>query len=214
MFGHDLVNSKDKNLSHEIQEKGITILKELKDIGISYGVTVFSGVATEVFRKANNGGDYLKRIKENGVNISLVSQELEGELGFNSVCVVGNVDRETGIVWDSGGASFQITSLDKETKKLKSYMGAIGSSVSTGILMREVREITVTESVPKVNPVSTEEGDLHIAALISKMSEVPTWLIGHPLVYFCAGKNSLANIRCADHANCLEPLPWPAKLIT
>ncbi len=140
------------------------------------GATAFSGVATEVFRRAKNGLLYLDKVREMGIKISLISQEMEGEIGFNSVCIVGKISPRDAVVWDSGGASFQITSLD-EHSKLRSYMGALGTSVSTGILLKEVRGDSKVDVRPAVNPVNEKEAVAHMKAVKERLDVVPTWLL-------------------------------------
>lgn len=75
------------------------------------GFEQFSAIATEVFRKAKNGEEYLEAVRSLGIHIQLLNQELEAELGFHSVVSVGRLDPAVCRVWDSGGASFQITAI-------------------------------------------------------------------------------------------------------
>ena len=72
---------------------------EFKKIAIELGATQFAGVATEVFRKAKNGSDYLNKVRAEGISMTLVTQELEGELGFNSVYALSGISKEKLIVW-------------------------------------------------------------------------------------------------------------------
>lgn len=95
------------------------------------------GVATHVFRKAQNGPDYLRRVgDELGIRLQLVPQATEGQLGYLTA-LAGLGDRrprellysqtktcialhrcphhhllpgaENLIAYDSGAASFQVT---------------------------------------------------------------------------------------------------------
>ena len=70
------------------------------------------GCATAVFRSAENGEEVLERVRsEIEIDVQMVSQELEGRLGFLTAKAVGPADvkAEELIAWDSGGGSFQIT---------------------------------------------------------------------------------------------------------
>ena len=78
----------------------------------SVGAVQMVGCATAVFRSAENGEEVLERVRsEIEIDVQMVSQELEGRLGFLTAKAVGPADvkAEELIAWDSGGGSFQIT---------------------------------------------------------------------------------------------------------
>lgn len=196
-FGADWVKSSDGNLSTSIQELGLKTLQDLRKIACELGATEFSGIATEVFRKAKNGSKYLEKVVAAGVPVVMVAQEIEAELGFRSVVAVSRDTTDT-IVWDSGGASFQITSLNTLLKPavIRSYMGALGSSISTRTLVENVRHQSVGEAF-SINPVTTAESHGLIESLIEKLTDVPDWLIEGVSVKACAGANSIFKL-CSD----------------
>jgi len=106
-FGADLKCSPDGRLSEKIQLEGLTVFKELKAEAENLGVQEFHAIATEVFRKAVNGPEYLQLIGELGVTVTILTQEIEAELGFGSVqaelALSGGGAAEC--VWDSGGTN-------------------------------------------------------------------------------------------------------------
>ena len=111
-FGADLMRSTDGSLSDDIQSRGLRIFFELKAQAEALGATQYSAVATEVFRRASNGNEYLDEIRSAGVPVHLVSQSVEGELGYWSVQAVlaaaaaaDGIHRSADCVWDSGGNS-------------------------------------------------------------------------------------------------------------
>ena len=111
-FGADLLRSTDGMLSNDIQELGIQVFRQLKEEGDRLGCTEYSAIATEVFRRAGNGHDYLDKIRSLGVAVSLLTQTMEAEMGFESVQaelkmlpMLDGVPRVAECVWDSGGLS-------------------------------------------------------------------------------------------------------------
>lgn len=66
-FGADFIKSIDGTLSDSIQEYGLTVIQNLKDEALRQGCTSFSAVATEVFRKATNGNQYLDKVRALGI---------------------------------------------------------------------------------------------------------------------------------------------------
>ncbi len=68
-------------------------------------------VATEVFRQADNGKSFIKRLAQDlGITIHLITQEEEALLGFKGAQVVTGKPAESILVWDIGGGSMQMTS--------------------------------------------------------------------------------------------------------
>lgn len=221
-FGFDLMGSKDGNLSEEIQKVGIQTVLDLKNIAVEQGVTSFAAIATEVFRKAKNGSQYLDKIRALGIHVILVAQDLEAELGFSSALAMAGISPEAGhnyCVWDSGGASFQITyksysssspssSIASSSADMQAFMGSIGTSVSLKIFLEEVRSLTMNQPLTSdttnsqsniINPISNAECELFISRLIAKLSsnnEVPTWLKNRELVIAASGSNSLFKLCC------------------
>lgn len=194
-FGHDWIKSSDGNLSEDIQIKAIRTLRELKAIAESFGASEFSAVATEVFRKAHNGPDFLNRVREIGIEVNILSQEVEAELGFATIVATTEADPDGMCVWDSGAASFQITSQSSPNDRshLNSYMGALGTSVVVGILFRDIRDIPIASN--NINPVTSHEGSLLMDRLTSMLDvTVPQWLKGKHVVYGVAGPNSIFKI--------------------
>lgn len=106
-FGADLKCSSDGKLSKRIQQEGLAVFKELKSEADALGASEFHAIATEVFRKAANGAEYLESIQDLGVHVTILTQEMEAELGFGSVQAVLAVNggSPAQCVWDSGGMS-------------------------------------------------------------------------------------------------------------
>ena len=160
-----------------IQEKGIKILNEYVDISKRHGAISIHAVATEVFRKCGNGHAYLERVRQLGIQVQLVTQELEAELGFRSVISTYGCSESDAVVWDSGGASFQITSKSKESNNLNIYKGPLGTSIALSTLIEEVRGLTMSRDLSGINPVSIIESNKLTEKLSNKLETVPGWLV-------------------------------------
>jgi hypothetical protein len=193
-FGADFLSSQDGYLSERIQLRGLQTLSELKEKAVIQGAKQFSAIATEVFRKAKNGEAYLERVRLLGIDVVIITQELEAELGhqtalINSGCLDPNI-----CVWDSGGSSFQIST---HSDSLQTYMASIGSSTCASYLA-EIKNILRTEKTTP-NPVTLEESNQLIEKITSLLpSNIPNWLTRNPstAVLSVCGKNSIFKVCC------------------
>jgi hypothetical protein len=199
-FGVDYLKSADGCLSESIQLKGLEVLEELKYEAEKSGATQFSAIATEVFRKAVNGHQYLDRVSAMGIPVTILTQDLEAKLGYNSAILTAGVDANSSdyCVWDSGGASFQISTRDKTDETGNSfctYMGSLGSSVCSALLIREVQGRSL-DTTPSPNPVSLEEAQQLVERLTALLQPVPEWLKDKSEVIAVTGKNSIFKVCC------------------
>ena len=91
-------------LSDAVQAEGIKMLHALRTEVLASGCTAYTAVATEVFRKAPNGAAFLQRVRaELGLEIALVSQEEEAQIGFLTAVAVGRRGRAAPLAGGSGG---------------------------------------------------------------------------------------------------------------
>jgi len=113
-----------------------------------------SGVATQVFRTANNGQAFLKdlEVKEE-IFIKLVTQTEEGKLGWSTARLVSNSGPENLVCWDSGGASFQLS----WEAGSKVFEGPLGSSIVTREMSR-IQGKKFTYDVV-INPVNKKQAE-------------------------------------------------------
>ena len=131
---------------------------------------------------------------------------MEAQLGFLSAISMAGIVPEANsnyCVWDSGGASFQITYKNYSNglnSEMNTYMGSIGTSVALKIFLEEVRGATMsrpTDSSQLINPINQQECDLYITKIISKLSNnIPIWLQNRELVIAASGSNSLFKLCC------------------
>ena len=79
----DAQQSADGSLSADIRAKGLKLFTELTAQAVQLGATEATGIATEIFRKAPNGGEFLAALtRATGVRITRISQDAEARLGL------------------------------------------------------------------------------------------------------------------------------------
>ena len=167
-------------ISIEMQQKANEILARFKEEALAaskgYPDIEFSGIATAVFRKAENGKDLLQKIeKDLGIHFQILSQEEEGRLGFLSAKILyPEIDEEDLLVWDSGNGSFQITAKIGDTYKI--YQGPLGHGTVRVLLSKEIRGGKVLEGHVSGNPVQMDETPQIARRIENLLPEIPSWL--------------------------------------
>jgi hypothetical protein len=114
------------------------------------------GIATAIFRETSNGLDVLNGVSRRfRCSLAIASQQLEGMVGYRTGCLAlkafgGPLSEASNggsagnfVVWDSGGASFQLT-LEKRIgggaqRQLAAYEGQWGSSKSTRAVVEDIQ---------------------------------------------------------------------------
>jgi len=137
-------------LSEAIQAHGLDALRQMLDRARELGALEACAIATEVFRVAPNGDDYLRRVHAAlGLRVLVVTQPLEARLGLATAEGLASCcDNGGGQVtsWDSGGGSFQITARAAgpsstgplRIAKLRTYTGRVGTSPAFKALVTQV----------------------------------------------------------------------------
>lgn len=166
---------KNNNILDEaIYQQALSTLHKFKKLSDENGVQKIIGVATDIFRKASNGTEFIERLsRESGIDIRIISQDKEGELGFLTVSHVANtfnppIDAERMVAWDNGNSSMQLSALQKGSMVVyKSPFGLFPVEEA----LAEVR-MNMNGSAPKeINPISLEEADQLTAYLIQRSPE-------------------------------------------
>jgi len=92
-------------LKEEAIKRGLKSLKEFSSIIAGQKVDAVEAVATSAFRVAKNGGDFVKRAKdETGIDINIISEEEEAWKTFRGM-KMGIEIRESSLMVDIGGGS-------------------------------------------------------------------------------------------------------------
>lgn len=128
-FKRDIQVGGKSELSEKIQLTAINTLSQLKTELAPYQPTEWKGIATAASRQATNAQDMYDRIyNELGMEISIISQEEEGRLGFTTASAVSHIDQDKLIAVDSGSGSFQMTTLiDGDLEVIEGQLGYIPS---------------------------------------------------------------------------------------
>ncbi|KAJ9456653.1 exopolyphosphatase / guanosine-5prime-triphosphate [Diplonema papillatum] len=196
-FAVDFKSSTNGELSERIQTEGLEKLQKLLRIAQEHGATECFAIATEVFRKARNGAQFIEKIRKTlNLPVTLVSQHQEAVLGYRSAAALYNETHPAAgpiTSWDSGGASFQFAR-QITNGSLSTYMGALGASVCTAMAVVDVQNRPFSvESTP--NPFSLYEVRVLTDAIRSKLDpKVPDWLQGE--VVAIGGPNSIFSLVC------------------
>lgn len=155
-FAEDLARSYDGNLSKDIQNKGIDVIKEMKLKAIELQAVEFSGVGGAAARTARNGRAYFVLIKEEtGIPCRIISVQRAALLSFHAVRQQLDEPSMDLLVWDIGGGSMRMTirSLDGSLIFHVDAMASVSfKNVVVGMIQK--KDINMTSSP---NPMSKEE---------------------------------------------------------
>jgi len=151
-----------KLLGNAVLQKCKEVLKSYQSEAKALGAEELGGVATQVFRSAKNGAQFIEEMRtELGIELQVVSQEREGELGFATASALASDSLPSGqtlMSWDSGGGSFQLA-MDNGKTVFKGPLGS--SSVTAGLVRLQGKEFLSGALRTSPNPAS----ESHIAAL-------------------------------------------------
>ena len=169
-------------ISEEMAQKALSILHGFKEEAQmaaareGYTSMQFTGVATAVFRKAQNGSDILQIFEEQlGIRFQILPQDEEGKLGFlTAKALYPEVSETSLLAWDSGNGSFQMTI--KEGNNFKVYQGPLGHGTVRVLLSKEIRNGPILQTHESGNPVLPEEAVQLIQKIKAILPSTPDWL--------------------------------------
>jgi exopolyphosphatase/guanosine-5'-triphosphate,3'-diphosphate pyrophosphatase len=93
------------------QARAINALIRLKKIIDGYGVLAIEAVATSAVRKADNGADFIRKIKENvDLSVEVITGEAEAELAALSAFNNFEMENARFLLADIGGGSLELVS--------------------------------------------------------------------------------------------------------
>lgn len=159
----DMQISKEKRFSERVQQVALNVMAEFQVETAQYKPQEWAGIATAASRQAVNAQDLYDRIlKERGVKITIIPQEEEGRIGFQTAVAVSGLPKANIISLDSGSASFQLaTEIDG---KLQVVEGQLGYIPALTTLVVDIRGGEIDHhSSP--NPVSLHEANQMVALL-------------------------------------------------
>jgi exopolyphosphatase / guanosine-5'-triphosphate,3'-diphosphate pyrophosphatase len=113
--------------SESIQADGIAALEKLKEEAQAKGAKKYTAVATAAFRQAKNAASFVNVIREKlAIPVRIITQSDEALLGFQAAREKAKTASQDLVVWDIGGGSMQMVSID-DTVKPTVYYGQLAS---------------------------------------------------------------------------------------
>ena len=90
-------------------ERAIQALKRMKEVADRRGVKRIRAVATSAVREAENGRDFVKRVKkETGITLEVIDGEVEAALSYRSVAHHFSLAKGRALIADIGGGSLEM----------------------------------------------------------------------------------------------------------
>lgn len=126
--------SKTGLISEEAQKKTLIALEQCLEKLIDWRVTHFRGVATQACRVAENGIDFLNKVRvRTGLNIKLISPEQEAKLtALSCLSILRSKRAHYGMIFDIGGGSTEIILIKKRGEALVDVVESI--SIPIGVI--------------------------------------------------------------------------------
>lgn len=166
----DLQQSGTDFFSQELMQKAIDTLAKVKEEVAIYQPQEWSGIATAASRQAKNAQELYDKIWEQlGIKITIIPQEEEGRIGFETAIGVTDYLREELVAYDSGSGSFQLTT--ELNGELTTVGGQFGYVAALEGLVETIRKQKLDDKVSP-NPISIKEAKKLVKILQPKMPEI------------------------------------------
>ncbi|MEQ9324761.1 MAG: hypothetical protein RIF41_36685 [Polyangiaceae bacterium] len=146
-------------LRDETMERGLRALRRLHDLAGRYQPQEQYGVATAAFRTAENGSRFLERVHRSlGLSVVIITQTEESRLGFLAAVAATRIEPRRAVVWDVGGGSMELTSLDDQGR-MTTYDGDLAS----GQMERYLLDLEGKAPMVSPNPLDESQVERGIA---------------------------------------------------
>lgn len=154
-YEEDLKSSSNGAFSDAMIADGLQIIKKIVADASQYKPQVYFGVATSAFRNAKNARSFLNKVtKETGIPIKIIPQREEATLGFFAATAKTNTALSQAVVWDIGGGSMQMTTLDAKHQLLV-YEGNLASVGFKNHIIQNIQKKPASGATP--NPLSQSD---------------------------------------------------------
>jgi exopolyphosphatase/guanosine-5'-triphosphate,3'-diphosphate pyrophosphatase len=155
-----------------VQIEGLAALEKLKGEAQAKGAKKFTGIATAAFRQARNADDFVKVIREKlSIPVKVITQNEEAFLGFQAVREKVKVPSSDLVVWDIGGGSMQMTSVD-DTLKPMVYYGHLASVNFKNQVIAKIQKKN-PEKLTSPNPLKKKNVKPAVALAEAEATTVP-----------------------------------------
>lgn len=105
-------------LSEAAMDRALQSLVRMRDLAAKEGATRMDAVATAAVREAENGAEFLDRVRRAGLPLRLISPEVEAELAYLSAAH-HFPDSDATLVADIGGGSMELVGARKDRVVLR-----------------------------------------------------------------------------------------------
>lgn len=197
-LNESLEKSKDEKIPQKVAEEALPRLQEFVEKVRSHHPTKIVAVGTSVFRVAKNGSEIAQFFSDNlNLKVQVISQTEEAELGYYSVLSLGEIqDPEKLIVWDIGGGSMQMYTMDQGRPEI--FEGNLASVTYKNSIIEKVQNKN-SKKVSSPNPIgkkysqalviSKQHALENVPELIKKKSSQAIWYgIGGVISYSVQGQ--------------------------
>jgi exopolyphosphatase / guanosine-5'-triphosphate,3'-diphosphate pyrophosphatase len=107
-----------RRLSEAAMDRALQSLVRMRDLAATEGATRMDAVATAAVREAENGAEFLDRVRRAGIPLRLISPEVEAELAYLSAAHQFPGADAT-VVADIGGGSMELVGARKDRVVLR-----------------------------------------------------------------------------------------------
>lgn len=108
-FKEDLDRSAEKEFRETTRAEARRFISRMKDKLKELEVYKHLGVATAAFRESRNGAAYIDSLNRDlGINVKMITQQEEGQWGYNAAQTKLPRVGQKALVWDIGGGSQQL----------------------------------------------------------------------------------------------------------
>ena len=153
-YAGDLAASGSGEFSPELVQSAGAIMAELREQAESFGAEVLIGVATEAFRRADNGAALLQDWADQlGLEAWVIDQHSEGRLAYGLVRSE-QPDDQARLVWDIGAGSQQLVWRDAGDGEFRHFNSDLASVTLRNAALTVLDR---AEGVTSPNPIAPDE---------------------------------------------------------
>ena len=212
----DLEQSANNRFSEKVCNQGIAVLARMKWLALQQGASQFAAVATSAFRTAGNGMEFMKLITAVlGIPTRVISQKQEAILGFLGAVTGEAVKPQHIIVWDIGGGSMQITTVNAQGQYMV-YYGKLASISFARYIIEKIHRQDI-KKIATPNPITAADLSKALDYARSFARQVPetirrklqhpkTVILGIGGVHYYSIRNQVKTGRTYDRAGLQKTL--------
>ena len=163
-YNDALMHSTESRLPDSVISQGLDALKQEIQQARRFNPVSIEGVATAVFRNAENGANVVELFnQQTAAHIHIISQQQEALLGFASARASlkpSGLKNDDMLVWDIGGGSMQMTTWDNHNGQLAPviYQGKLASVTLKNYIVSLLKHQPLRpDSSP--NPIGNDAGN-------------------------------------------------------